>query len=116
MNEIVKLYEVSKKLFDLVEKPVVSEERDTYIESLVALVEERGIVLNAIHREPSDQEKLLLQQIASMQQQMEPKLQSELLAIKRDINNLKKRKETGQKYENPYYYAPIDGAFIDKKN
>ncbi|ADU31840.1 flagellar protein FliT [Evansella cellulosilytica] len=116
MNEFVKLYEVTKELFDHVNTSPDKEAREDYIEKLNALIEKRASIITSITREATDKEKLLLKQAANLNEQMTQKLQEVLHAIKRDMQSLKKKKDTGQRYENPYNYAPIDGAFIDKKN
>lgn len=107
---------MTKDLFELVSQSPTEEERDQYISELEELITKREELLSSIDREPREGEKELLKQMVSWNEQMAPKLQEKLNGIKRDVRDLKKVKATSQRYENPYNHAPIDGAFIDKKN
>lgn len=116
MNPFKELFIVTQQLFQLVEKGIVDQEREDYIQELEELLEKRESVLKKIDREPTEGEKELLKQMVTWNERMEPKLNKELHAIQREMRNLKKKKATSRRYENPYDYAPLDGAFIDKKN
>ena len=116
MNRFAKLYELTEQLYQCVENPPKKEEREDYIEKLTQLIEERGLLIENIDRNPSENEKLLLKKSIDRNEQMGPRLQSELNSVKRDMLNLKQKKETGRRYENPYAHEPVDGAFIDKRN
>ncbi|MDQ0254539.1 flagellar protein FliT [Evansella vedderi] len=117
MSSFKKLYDITEQLFKLVGSSSNKEEREIYIEKLTSLVDEREIVLSSLNGvEPSETDKELLKKAVEWNQQMAPKLQQELNMIKRDMLQLKQKKETGRRYENPYAHDPVDGAFIDKKN
>ncbi|SDZ33823.1 flagellar protein FliT [Evansella caseinilytica] len=116
MSEFVKLYDITKEMAQLLEAPPgQEEERDEFIERLTELLDERGKLLSSFQREPADEEEKLLKHIIALQEKMKPKLEAELNSVKRDLAELKKKKETSRRYENPYSHTPIDGAFIDKK-
>ncbi|MBU9712802.1 hypothetical protein [Evansella tamaricis] len=115
-NSFEQLFAVTKELYELVEVPPASEVRDEYIERLTSLTEERGLIIRSIKVEPDDGDKVLLEQSVRLNEAMAPRLGAELNRIKRDMFELKKKKESGRRYENPYDYGPLDGSFIDKKN
>lgn len=117
MNPFKELFLVSRQLFQLVDEGVEDDEkRDKYVEELQQLLEKRETILKNIHREPTAGEKELLKQMVKWNEIMAPKLEKEMHAVNRKMRNLKKKKATGKRYENPYDHAPLDGAFIDKKN
>ncbi len=116
MSSVGELYHITKTLYDHAKVPPQAEEREAYIERLTAMLEERAVILEGVKGEFSDDERALMKQAVDMNLLIEDRLQAELNHIKLDIGDLRKKKETGRRYENPYSYGPIDGAFIDKKN
>lgn len=117
MSQFVKLYQVTEQLYEHVVQTVGKDDRDSYIEKLSGLIEERTRIIEAIGGvKPSEGEAVILKRAVERNEQMGPRLQEVLNSVKRDMLQLKKKKQTGQRYENPYDHAPLDGAFIDKKN
>lgn len=117
MNPFKQLFLLTHQLFQLVDEGVKDDnEREAFIKELEQLLEQREEVLKKIDREPTDGEKQLLKQMVEWNEKMAPKLEREMYAVNREMRNLKKKKVTSKRYDNPYDYTPLDGAFIDKKN
>ena len=117
MANIKDLFLITKQLFDHLEKPLPKEEREEYLQHLEQLLNGREqLIENFDARQPqTDEEQKMATLIVQWNKQMNERLTAYLALIKKDINSLKKQKDTGKKYENPYQHAPIDGAFFDKK-
>jgi flagellar protein FliT len=117
VSQFVKLYQVTEQLYEHVVQPLEKDGRDSYIGKLSELIEERARIIEAIGGvKPTEGEAVILKRAVERNEQMGPRLQEVLNSVKKDMLNLKKKKQTGQRYENPYDHAPLDGAFIDKKN
>lgn len=117
MASIKELFVATKQLFDHVEKPLPKEEREQYLEELEEILNRREQLIATFDgRQPeTEDEKKMATLIVQWNKQMNTRLTTYLTMIKKDISSLKKQKDTGKRYENPYQHAPIDGAFIDKK-
>ncbi|WP_335871570.1 flagellar protein FliT [Bacillus sp. 2205SS5-2] len=112
MSAIKECYQLTKKLYDLVKS---EGERESKIDHLTSLLDERESILTAIQPPFTGDEKKLGQQIVLMNKVIESEMQSVKTAIDRDRNGLNKKKTSVQKYVNPYESLQYDGMFYDKK-
>ncbi|RNA67555.1 flagellar protein [Alteribacter keqinensis] len=116
MTRVQELYTITKSLHDYAKERPEPDERGAFIERLTDMLEERGEVLAGLE-DYSDEERAVLKEAVDMNSLIEERLQEELRHIKMDMNELKRKKTTGRRYENPYGESgPVDGAFIDRKN
>ena len=115
MSTFEQLFNVTKQLVDQLRMPLPKEEREQYIEKLELLLDERGELIKQFDGQLDEDKRQLAQELVSWNKEINERLQANMNIIKIDINKLKKQKQTGVKYENPYE-ASVDGIFIDKKN
>lgn len=117
MSSLNELFVATKNLLDQLEKPFPKEDREEYIEQMEQMIDKREQLIQSYQGGPAgtEQEKKMVNVIIDWNKQIDERMSSYLSMVRVDLNNLKKRKTTGVKYENPYQYGPIDGSFIDKK-
>lgn len=116
MASVKQFYEATKQLLIHVEKPMPKEEREEYIEKLQQLLALRDELIQAFQGPAKSSEELkMAEEIVAWNKQINERLSGNLSIIKVEMNKLKKQKDTGKRYENPYQHDPIDGMFIDKK-
>ncbi|WP_026691417.1 hypothetical protein [Alteribacter aurantiacus] len=117
MTGVQALVDITRDLHEHAKVRPGAEEREAYIAALTEMLEKRGEILADMGDAFSAEERVLLKEAVDMNGFIEGRLQEELGFIKMDINELKRKKTTGRRYENPYGDSgPIDGAFIDKRN
>lgn len=115
VNAVQEVYDLTKKLFQLVENKDAIEERDHLIEKITSLLDEREQILHDVKPPFTDEERLKAAQIMKWNE----RVNSEFIKIKAEVQNdmakLKQKKATTAKYTNPYQNVNIDGMFYDKR-
>lgn len=114
MHALKQFYETTVALIALLEKDGM--ERDEKIAEAAELLEKRERFLQEIKPPFSPQEMALGKELASLNEKVELLLLKEKNEIQRNMQRLKKQKETNDKYTNPYEsLLTVEGGFYDKR-
>ncbi|MDR4935418.1 flagellar protein FliT [Rossellomorea marisflavi] len=113
MSSVSQCHALTKQLKILFEG---TDERDSQIESIGALLEKREQLLPTIAPPFSPEEQSMGEEMIYWNKEIDQELERLKFAIKRDMNNVYKTKTTVQKYTNPYESVQTDGMFYDKRN
>lgn len=116
MNRVQALYDTTAQLDTLVSQPVTAENREEVIQSLTALLEVRSGQLEELKPPFSTEENLLGKELLPMNERISKQVQNIFDQLKTDIRTIKKQKQSGKKYINPYSSMhTLDGRFLDKR-
>lgn len=115
MTLVKDCYELTQHLFKAVQA-VTTESRDKAIKEIEELLAKREALLPLIKPPFSTEDKKHGQEMISMNREIDAKLSLIRNHIERDINGLKKKKTSMNKYTNPYESVNFDGMFYDKRN
>ncbi|WP_100405447.1 flagellar protein [Bacillus solitudinis] len=118
MSVVKELYFETKALNEFAGQPFPKEddERDAFIEKLNADIEKReGLIEQVNVDDLNDGEKKLGQEIVKLNQVLNKRLEQIHQEIRANLTQLKEKKNTGRKYENPYEGPTTDGVFFDKR-
>ncbi len=115
VNVVVDVYSLTKQLYELVQHLPNSEERDSYIERVEGLLEQRQQLLPQIQPPFSEEEQRLGQEIVRMNQVIDGQLKKRKEEVSVDIRKLKQKQQKTNKYANPYENLSFDGTFYDKR-
>jgi flagellar protein FliT len=113
MKAIQSLQEATHQLIGLLQQDHL--DRDVRIEKIQSLLDQREEILKSIQPPFTQQEKELGKQLVELDQQVKQLLQKQKQEIQRDLKQLHMKKESNQKYTNPYESLPVDGLFYDKQ-
>lgn len=113
MESLQAFYQVTNQLIELLQQDKL--DRDVRIEKIQYLLDQREEVLKSIQPPFSQQEKELGKQLVKLNQQVDQLLQKQKQEIQQDLKQLHLKKESNQKYTNPYESLSIDGVFYDKR-
>jgi flagellar protein FliT len=102
-------------LHELVTATPVSEERDSYIERVEGLLEQRQQLLPKVQSPFTEEEKQLGQEIVQMNEVINRQLKQRKEEVSIDIRKLKQKQQKTNKYANPYENLSFDGTFYDKR-
>lgn len=116
MTDVQECFQVTKELLELVKNPIKESERDEKIKQIESLLERRELLLSNIHPPFTEKEKQMGTQMVEWSRLINGLLKKLQLQIKKDIQGLKLKRTTVQKYANPYETYQPDGFFYDKKN
>ncbi|WP_240374395.1 flagellar protein [Bacillus piscicola] len=120
MALVKELFLATKALHDHVHAPLPAslEKRESYLEQLDLLLEERALLLDQLTGKQtfSEGEKRLGQEMMKMNEGINRRMTETKGTMRLDIQHLQRKKESGQRYEKPYDGPTIDGVFFDKKN
>jgi flagellar protein FliT len=112
VSVVKRVYECTLQLTQLFE---AHQERDEKILQIEELLAQRETLLKDMSGPYSDEEKELGKQILILNEKLDEYLKKEKVEIQIDINNLNKKKESNNKYANPYENVSTDGMFYDKR-
>jgi flagellar protein FliT len=116
MSVVEQLHHITKEFYEsIVCKNVKKDERDGWIEALERFLQDRENLLANIQPPFTEEEKRLGAEIVQFNQKIDEKLKQVKQDIQLDIRNLKKTKESTNKYLNPYQSLSMDGMFYDKR-
>jgi flagellar protein FliT len=115
VNRVQALYDQTVKLLDLLENKS-GMDRDEKIKQIQELLELREIEINRLNGAFTDQEQELGAKLVNLNNRLTLLLEREKMVIQKDIKDLQTRKESNQKYINPYEGFSTGGVFYDKRN
>lgn len=113
MEAIQALHEVTQQLIELLQQNHL--DRDVRIERIQSLLDQREELLKSIQPPFTEQEREQGKKLVELDQQVKQLLQKQKQEIQQDIKQLHMKKESNQKYANPYESMPVDGLFYDKQ-
>jgi flagellar protein FliT len=113
MKALQALQEVTNQLIELLQQKKL--DRDERIVKMQSLLDQREELLKRIQPPFTDQEKGLGKKLVGLDQKVKQLLLKQKQDIQQDIKQLHIKKETNQKYTNPYESIPVDGLFYDKQ-
>ncbi|MFC5711335.1 flagellar protein [Thalassorhabdus alkalitolerans] len=120
MSKIKSLFLATKTLAHHLsrELPKGLDERDEYIIAVEDYLQSRDRLLKEILQEKpsfSETDRKLGMEVLRMNEKIEEQMEKIQSVISADIRALKKKRKTGQRYENPYEGTTVDGVFFDSK-
>lgn len=116
MSVVAELWEVTKTLAALLEKPIAKEAREETIAAVEQLLKRRDELIAQLSPPYSGEEQRLGREMVVLNQTIAQKLQQLKQQIQQDLKALKQKKKANQNYTNPYQEAfSMDGMFYDKK-
>ncbi|PAE15430.1 flagellar protein FliT [Virgibacillus sp. 7505] len=116
MNRVQALFDTTAQLDTLVSQPVTAENREEIVQSLTALLEVRSGQMEELKPPFSTEENLLGKELLPMNERISKQVQNIFDQLKTDIRTIKKQKQSGKKYINPYgSMHTLDGRFLDKR-
>ncbi|WP_416729610.1 flagellar protein FliT [Fictibacillus sp. JL2B1089] len=110
------LLEITKNLYDHVSAGLPKEERESYIERLNELLDQRQATISNLPATYSEDEQRMGRLIVKMNETIDPLLTRQFEEIKHNLSTMKKKKEKNTHYANPYQSVSVDGMYFDKKN
>ncbi|WP_046174404.1 flagellar protein FliT [Domibacillus indicus] len=114
MAPVYDCHRMTKRLLDLLE--AANQDRDSQIEQAEKLLDERGEILPRIQPPFTEEEQQLGREINLMNQEIETRLQKLSQSVKEDLREINVKKQSMDKYSNPYESLQTDGVFYDKRN
>lgn len=115
MSALTQFYEATARLIEVLEKST-DIDRDEKISLVKGLLEKREALVAEIVGPYTEEEKRMGAKIVELNKTLTRLLSLEKVFIQKDIKNLTHKKETNNKYANPYQNLSTDGMFYDKKN
>lgn len=91
------------------------QDRDAKIKKIQTLLNQREELLKLIQPPFSPQEKELGKQLIALDQQVKQLMANQKRDIMQDIKSARIKKQSNQKYTNPYESMGVDGIFFDKQ-
>ncbi|MFZ4451004.1 flagellar protein FliT [Salibacterium aidingense] len=120
MALVKELYLVTKALYEHMSQPLPKEleARDRYVEELEQHLEKRASLLQRLKDETefSEAEKSLGAEMFKMNEEIQRFMEASRGELRLGMQELKKKKQSSQRYERPYTGPTVDGVFFDKKN
>ena len=89
-------------------------DRDERITKIQSLLNQREELLKLIQPPFSPQEKELGKQLLKLDQQVKGLMGKQKIDIMQDMQSARMKKQSNQKYTNPYESIGVDGVFFDK--
>nr|WP_251030266.1 flagellar protein FliT [Bacillus sp. ISL-35] len=93
-----------------------TEDRDGKISRVEDLLDERESLMKEMIPPFSPDEVEVGKKLVQLNTRLMQLLQSEKISIQKDIKSLQAKKESNNKYVNPYDNLSTDGVFYDKRN
>lgn len=115
MSALTQFHVVTSKLIEILEKSA-DIDRDEKISLVEGLLGKREALVAEIVAPYTEEEKLLGAKIVELNKSLTRLLSMEKVLIQKDIKDLTHKKESNNKYANPYQNLSTDGMFYDKKN
>jgi len=115
MSAVEKCVQLTEKLLQL-SGSSSENNRDTVIEEIDALLNQREALLPLIKGPFSPEEQILGKKLLQQNKELALHLSEFKMHIQRDINELEHKKTTADRYSNPYAATEqLDGMFYDKR-
>jgi flagellar protein FliT len=114
VNKVQAINDYTVKLLDLLEnKP--DTDREEKIQVINELLEKREMEINRLSTPYSAQEMELGTRLVNLNKKLLLLFDREKFLIQKDIKDLHTKKESNQKYVNPYESLSTGGIFYDKQ-
>ncbi|ASS94852.1 hypothetical protein [Peribacillus simplex] len=108
-------HDLTAELLAVLEDRTITE-RDDKIERVTQLIDQRDGLLSRIKLPLTVEEQQLGRATVLLNQQVDHLLKLQKQEIQRDIQEINKKKQSSNKYTNPYESLSVDGMFYDKRN
>ncbi|GGD10973.1 hypothetical protein [Pontibacillus salipaludis] len=116
MSQLDQLHEVTAELYEHVQQPPKSIEREEFIKKLSELLDKREQLISDLEGPYTDEGREKGQEIIRMNDVVDKRVSFHMKQLKTEIAHMKKRKTSNQRYINPYQsVSTYDGTFLDKK-
>ena len=115
VSAVEDFYKVTIELIQLLE--IENDlDRDVKIIKIQELLEQREGFMKRMNPPFSQEEQELGKQFMELNKKVSLLLTREKITIQKDLNQLKKKKQTATKYSNPYEsLSTMDGVFYDRR-
>ena len=90
-------------------------DRDESIKKMQSLLNQREELLKMIQPPFTPQEKELGRQLVELDQQVKQLMGKQKRDVMQDMKSARMKKQSNQKYTNPYESMGVDGIFFDKQ-
>ncbi|HEY9577045.1 MAG TPA: flagellar protein FliT [Pseudobacillus sp.] len=114
MSAVKACFDITEKLFQLVGRQ--SADRDQIVAAIESLLEKREELLVDIQAPFTEEEQRLGQEMIKRNKVIDMELKKLKENIQKDMQSLTKKRDSVDKYVNPYASVQMDGVFYDKKN
>jgi flagellar protein FliT len=116
MNRVQALYDTTLELDTLVSQQVTTENREVVVQSLTELMKARSQQMEELQPPFSPEEEKLGRALLPLNERISSSVQQIFDQLKIDMRTIKKQKQSGKKYINPYAsMQTLDGRFLDKR-
>jgi flagellar protein FliT len=116
MNRVQALYNTTVELDTLVSQQVTTENREDVVQTLTVLMEARSQQMEELKPPFSPEEEQLGKELLPLNERISSHVQQIFDQLKVDMRIIKKQKQSGKKYINPYAsMQTLDGRFLDKR-
>lgn len=115
MEAVKKFHELTEQLLVVLEQSS-KEKRDETIGLVNELLSQRDKALANIAPPFSAEETVIGRNTVALNKRLTRLMEAEKTAIQKDLKQLSMKKESSDKYVNPYQDVMGDGMFYDKKN
>lgn len=116
MTSVRQFYEKTVALVNLLENEQEMD-RDGKIATIERLLDERDKVMGGITAPFSDEEQELGAKTIQLNEKLASLLAREKVFIQKDMKDLQHKRESSNKYTNPYEsMSALDGIYYDKRN
>lgn len=112
MESIQSFQKVTMALIEALQQ---EHDRDEKINKIQRLLNQREELLKTIQPPFSPQEKELGKQLIKLDQQVKVLMAEQKIDIMQDMKSARMKKQSNQKYTNPYESMGVDGIFFDKQ-
>ncbi|WP_026580989.1 flagellar protein FliT [Bacillus sp. J33] len=113
MSSVLSFHDATLELIAVLENQQL--DRDTKISGIQTLLEKRQQAMANMAPPYSDAEKELGAKLLQLNEKATQLMKREKLFIQKDIKDLSIKKESSNKYINPYQSMATDGMFYDKR-
>ena len=113
MTAIQAFQNVTMELIETLQQE--EHDRDERIKKIQSLLNQREELLKLIQPPFSPQEKELGKQLIKLDQQVKQLMGKQKIDIMQDLKSARMKKQSNQKYTNPYESMGVDGIFFDKQ-
>jgi len=114
MKPIGAFQNVTNELIQLLQQE--NQDRDERIEKIQSLLNQREELLKSIQPPFSPEEKELGKRLVEQDQLVKRLMGKQKIDILQDMKSTRMKKQSNQKYTNPYESMGVDGVFFDKRN
>ncbi|GAE26538.1 flagellar protein [Halalkalibacter wakoensis JCM 9140] len=118
MSVVKDLYLKTDALFQLASQPLPKDhdERDRFIAKVDEMLAERDeLIANVNSKQLTEVEKRLGQELLKLNANLQQRLAQIQAEIRANLTDIKQKRETSRKYENPFDGPTSDGVFFDKR-